>query len=495
MQKHEAGNINEQMSFAIASYPIIVIGAGAGGLVIANGAAKAGKKVMLIEKGNWGGDCTNFGCIPSKSLIAAADAAHAIRSAKDLGIDAQVGQILADASLERVRSIVAEVRSHEDLDTLKQNGVDAVEGTASFIDPHTLLITDATGQSQQVYGKQIVIATGSSAFIPPVKGLKESPYLTNETIFSLKKIPKRLAVLGGGPIGSELAQAMQRLGSSVSLIAKDLPLMKEDPEVQTVMMECFRKEGIDVYTDCLPEEVRYSNGEFTLVIQEKLTGKKVEFHADALLVSVGRRPHISSLDLPKAGIAFSEKGIPIDRFCRTNQPHIWAIGDVTGGPLFTHYAENQARTVLTSLLLPFGLKKRLSSQPVPRVTFTDPEVASIGLSEKEALKLYQADKIAIYTVPYSAVDRAMTANRTEGFVKIITKKWSSKILGSTIVGPHAGEMLMQISLAMHAGIPLRKLASIINPYPTYSLAIRKASDMWLTQTILPSIKKMLLRTK
>lgn len=472
-------------------YPIIVIGAGAAGLVIANGAAKAGKKVMLIEKGNWGGDCTNFGCIPSKSLIASASAAHALRNAKELGVNAEVGPILADASLKRVRSIVTEIRSHEDLEALKKNGVDAVEAAASFIDPHTLLITDASGKSQQVHGKQIVIATGSSPFIPPVKGLSQAPFLTNETLFSLKEIPKRLAIMGAGPIGSELAQAMQRLGCSVSLIAKDLPLMKEDPEVQEVIMQCFKNEGMTIYTDSHTEEVRYSNGEFTLVIQEKASGKTAKIHADALLVSVGRRPNISNLDLSKAGIAFSEKGIPVDRFGRTNHPHIWAIGDATGGPLFTHNAENQARTVLASLLLPFGLKKKLSSQPIPRVTFTDPEVASIGLSEKEALKLYPASKIAIYTVPYSQVDRAITANRTEGFIKIITKKWSSAILGAAIVGPHAGEMLMQISIAMHAKLPLRKLASIIHPYPTYSLAIRKASDLWLTQTILPSLKKRL----
>jgi pyruvate/2-oxoglutarate dehydrogenase complex dihydrolipoamide dehydrogenase (E3) component len=237
---------------------------------------------------------------------------------------------------------------------------------------------------------------------------------------------------------------------------------------------------MSLYLGIRPKEVQYQNNLFRIVVEN---GKNIE--TQALLVSVGRRPNVASLNLKAAGVDYSDKGIPVDDFGRTNQGHIWAVGDVTGTPFFTHWAENQARSVLTSLLLPF--KKKLDrKQAIPRVTYTDPEVASVGLTEEEAAKKHH---IATYVVPFSSVDRAITAGRTEGFVKIVTKKWSSQILGCTIVGPRAGEMLGEITLAMLAKIPLRKLARLIHPYPTYNQAIRKAADLWLTQTLLSAFRR------
>jgi pyruvate/2-oxoglutarate dehydrogenase complex dihydrolipoamide dehydrogenase (E3) component len=453
------------------SYPLVVIGAGAAGLVIAIGYAKAGKRVLLIEKGNYGGDCTNFGCIPSKSLIASSHAAHILKKAAAFGLNSPTSACNADESLIRAQKIVAEVRSHEDPVALAKIGVETITGTASFKDPHTIEVN-----AKEIVAKQIVIATGSSASIPNVKGLNQTPYLTNETIFNLKEIPKSLAILGGGPIGCELAQAFQRLGSTVSLIHTHEQLLnKEDMAAQTLIAKQFESEGISLYLGYRIQEVHYQNGRFQIVLDQ---GQKVE--TEALLVSIGRHPNVDSLNLEAAGVHYSEKGIPVDAYGRTNQKHIWAVGDVTGSPFFTHWAENQARSVLTSLLLPF--KKKLDrKQAIPRVTFTDPEVASIGLEEKEAAQMYG---IATYHIPFSSVDRALTAGRTEGFIKIITKKWSSQILGCTIVAPRAGEMLGEVSLAMMAKIPLRKLARLIHPYPTYNQAIRKAADLWLTQTIL-----------
>lgn len=458
------------------TYPIIVIGAGAGGLVIAIGAAKAGKKVLLIEKGNWGGDCTNFGCIPSKSLIASAHAAHAFKEGRTLGIESVSLQLKARESLTRTRHIVEEVRSHEDPEALAKLGVETITGTAAFKDSHTLEVNHET-----VFGQQIVIATGSSPFLPPIKGLSQTPYLTNETIFELKEIPETLAVMGGGPIGCELAQAFQRLGSKVALIHSHAQLLnKEEPIAQERIAEQFQKEGMNLYLGIRPQEILYQNHRFQILIDSQ---KKIE--SEALLVSVGRRPNIASLNLQAAGVEYADQGILIDSFGRTNQEHIWAVGDVTGPPFFTHWAENQARAVLTSLLLPF--KKKLDlKQAIPRVTFTDPEIASVGLSEEEAAKKY---RIATYIVPFSSVDRAITAGRTEGFIKIVTKKWSSRILGCTIACPRAGEMLGELTLAMLAKIPLRKLARLIHPYPTYNQAIRKAADLWLTQTLLSAFRR------
>jgi pyruvate/2-oxoglutarate dehydrogenase complex dihydrolipoamide dehydrogenase (E3) component len=460
------------------SYPIVVIGAGAGGLVIAIGATKAGKKVLLIEKGNYGGDCTNFGCIPSKSLIASSHSAAAIKEGKELGIEVSPQIIQANQSLSRAREIVAEIRSHEDPKALNKLGLETLTGLAQFDGPHILRVND-----HRIKAEQIVIATGSAPFIPSIKGLDETPFLTNETIFNLKKIPKRLVVIGGGPIGCELAQAFLRLGSEVSLIHSHPALLnKEEFSAQEVITAQFKSEGMSLHLDMRVKEVTYHDGQFQIFLKN---GQKIE--SDGLLVSVGRRPNVSSLNLEAAGVNYTDKGISVDAYGRTNQSHIWAVGDVIGAPFFTHWAENQARSVLTSLILPFFLKKKIDKhQFIPRVTYTDPEVASIGLLEKEASQSYN---IATYRVPFSQVDRAITTGQTNGFVTIVTKKWSSKILGCTIVGPRAGEMLGEISLAMYAGIPLRKLSALIHPYPTYNGAIRKAADLWLTQTILPIFKR------
>ncbi len=459
-------------------YPIVVIGAGAGGLVIAIGGTKAGKKVLLIEKGPYGGDCTNFGCIPSKSLIASAHSAFAMKNGKELGIDSLPLITQANEALSRVRAIVAEIRSHEDSEALNKLGVETLTGHAKFEGPHILRVNE-----EVIYAKQIVIATGSSAFIPKIKGLDKTPFLTNETIFELKEIPKSLTVIGGGPIGCELAQAFLRLGSKISLIHSHPELLnKEEPSAQNVITNQFRLEGMSLYLGTGVKEVSHNQDQFQILLEN---GQKIESHA--LLVCVGRKPNVSSLNLEAAGVNYSDKGIPVDAYGRTNLSHIWAVGDVIGSPFFTHWAENQARSVLTSLLLPFPFKKKIDkNQSIPRVTFTDPEIASIGLTEKEASQCYN---IATYTVPFSQVDRAITTGRTEGFVKIVTKKWSSKILGCTMVGERAGEMLGEINLAMFAGIPLRKLSRLIHPYPTYNLAIRKAADLWLTQTILSIFKR------
>jgi pyruvate/2-oxoglutarate dehydrogenase complex dihydrolipoamide dehydrogenase (E3) component len=476
-------------------YPIIVVGAGAGGLVVAIGAAKAGKKVLLIEKGNYGGDCTNFGCIPSKSLIAAAHAAHYMNSGRNFGIKGSISGFETQGALDRTRHIVEEVRKHENPEALAAFGVDTLTGTASFKDPHTLQVRLENGELKTATGKNLVIATGSYPYIPKIEGIESCTYLTNETIFNLKQVPRRLGVIGGGPIGSELAQAFHRLGAHVTIIQHGSHLLKkEEVEAQKVIEEMFIREGIVIKTNCETLKARSYGDAIQIAIRNKKTKSEETIEIDHLLISTGRRPNIETLNLDAIRIKTHKRGIMVDAYGRTTQKHIWAVGDATGRALFTHIAENEARTVLKNLLLPWPLRfKQDRWQAIPRVTYTDPEIASVGLSEKEALSRYGSNKIAVYHVPFSELDRAITTARTEGFVKIITKKWSSKILGATIASPRAGEMLNQITLAMKADIPLRKLASLIHPYPSYSLAIRKAADQWLTKTIIPSLFKFIGR--
>lgn len=451
-------------------YEITVIGAGAAGLVVAIGTAKAGKKTLLIERRAYGGDCTNYGCIPSKSLIASAKAVHTVKFASDLGIQIDTSSIETKKAFERVRTIISEIRSHEEPPVLKDLGVHTLNGTAAFKDPHTLLV-----DGKEVKSKQIVIATGSYPYTPPIAGLEHIPYFTNETIFNLKEAPKSIIFLGTGPISCELAQAFSRLGSDVTLIGREL-LPREEKESRQVVKDAFEKEGIKLVLGYHPEKISYD---------KKIMVESVQ--ADALFIGAGRRPHLKELQLDHAEINWSEKGVDVDQYGRTSQKHIWAVGDAIGPPFFTHFAENQARTVLKNLLLPFNLKK--SNQALPRVTYTDPEIASIGLLSHQAIEKYGKKRTVIYTIPLATVDRNITSGRTEGFVKVVTKKWSSRILGATIVSPRAGEMLMEISTAMFTNTPLRKLSNLIHPYPIESLAVRKAADLWLTQTLLGAFRK------
>lgn len=470
-------------------YDVIVIGAGAGGLVVAIGCAKAGKKTLMIEHGNYRGDCTNFGCVPSKPLITSADAAHHIKRSSDVGIELKDVKEQADPALERVREIVSFIRSHEDAEALKKHGIDTITAKASFKDSHTLITKDSDGKEQEVHGKKIIIATGSHPFLPPIDGLNETPYLTNETVFDLKSVPNRLFILGGGPIGCELAQVFQRIGSQVTLIHKHSQLLAREPEeAYTILMKAMKSDGVAFEMNAETKKVDFSNQEFTLLIEQE--GKDKEIKGDQFLISVGRRPNLEGLELDAAKVKYTDSGIWIDNYARTSSSNIFAVGDIVGPPYFTHRAENHGRAVLTSLLLPGPFMKRLDKrQPIPRVTFTDPEIASIGLLEKDAIEQFGDYGVATYKIPFSEVDRAVCQGRTEGMIIIVTKKWSSQILGATIIGPRAGEMLLELSVAIHAKFPLKKLAQIIHPYPTYNQGIRKAADLWLTKTILPSILK------
>jgi pyruvate/2-oxoglutarate dehydrogenase complex dihydrolipoamide dehydrogenase (E3) component len=475
-------------------FDIIVIGAGAAGLVVAAGASSAGKKVLLIEKENWGGDCTNFGCVPSKSLIASAAASHIASTSKTLGLETCTFA-KTEHALERVRKIVSSIREHEEPEALQKKGITTMTGSASFIDANTIRVQTQNEQQVDVTGKFIVIAAGSHPRIPEIPGLAATPFLTNETIFSLEKIPQSLVVLGGGPIGCELGQAFQRLGSEVTLIHSHSHLLeREEEDAQELLKDKFSSEGIKLFLDAKVQSVEYSQGQFTLTCTSN--GKTDRISSTQLLVSIGRVPNTKNLNLENAKIVYSAKGIQVDRYGRTSVPNVFAIGDVTGPPFFTHRAEHEARAVLTTLLTTFfttslfslSFKMKINSQAMPRVTYTSPEIASVGLSAKEAEAEFGKDKIAIYTFPLEKVDRAITTSQTTGFFKVVTKKWSSRILGATIVAPNGGDMLPILSLAMYKKIPLRKLTNLIFPYPTYALGIRQTADLWLKEVVIKTVK-------
>lgn len=473
-------------------YYAIVIGAGVAGIEVAKGLAQAGKDVLLVEKGPFGGQCANFGCIPSKALIASANAAHELWRSGFYGIDMHISNFQATRVLDRVRQVVAQACAKNSSSELNALGIDTYSSVCSFVDPHTVQVNGAGGQPEKVFAKNIIIATGSRPVIPPIKGIDEVPYHTNETIFSLQEIPTSLAIIGGGQIGCEFAQAFRRLGSSVTIIEQqDYLVSSVEPEVTRAIQSVLVKEGVEIYLGNKVERVRVDCERLLLRVRRKSDDKEYDLFVHKLLVAGTRKPLIDKLNLDAARVQYTEAGINHDAYGRTSQPHIWVVGDASGKQFYAHAAINQARTVLSNILLPWPFCKKIDAkQPVPRVIFTDPEVACIGLTESEAIELYGNKSIAVYTVPLAESDRAMCEGRGDGFVKFVTKRFSSKILGASIVAPIAADMLVEIACAMRDGVPLRKLSSLIHPYPTYSQIIHKAAQKWLSDTILPLFGKL-----
>lgn len=465
-------------------FPFVVIGAGAAGLVVAMGLARAKKRVLLIEKGAFGGDCTNLGCIPSKSLIAAAEVIHATHVLGKMDITAKA-YINCEDALKYVHRVVDAVRKKEEPNVLKKEGAQTLSGAARFIDNKTLVVETAEGCQIKVQAKKIIIATGSKPRIPDVVGLNKVPFLTNENIFELKSVPKRLAIVGAGAIGCELAQAFRRLGAEVDLIHPHTRVLdKEEPIAAKLISEIFQKEGIKMHLETDFQEVHYEKGVYTLL----LSRGKVE--ADALLIATGREARVCGLDLAKGGIEVGPRGILTDSYGKTSNRKVFAIGDVASSLMFTHTAEASGRALVFNLLMPWPFKRKVvSTNANPHVTFTSPEIASIGMTQKEAEEKYGKKKIKTYFVPLDKVDRAICQDMTEGFVFIVTKKWSSRMLGATIASSRGGEMLMEIGMAMTFNVPLRKISNLLHPYPIYNLAIRKAADQWLSNILLRKKKK------
>jgi len=467
-------------------YNLVVIGAGTAGLVAAAGAAGLGAKVALVEKRLLGGDCLNLGCVPSKTIISSARISGEVRDASGHGINVLCGSE-ADfpAVMERMRRLRAKISVHDSVARFRELGVDVFLGAGRFISPDTVEVGGST-----LRFRKALVATGARPFVPPLEGLAEAGYLTNESIFNLTEMPRRLGILGGGAIGCELAQAFARLGSEVTIFHnRDRLLDREDPEASRIIKDAFARDGIRiVFGDWALKSVEAKGSEKILHLEKN--GSREAVTVDALLVSVGRSPNVDGLGLDEAGVKFDRRGgIVVDDTLRTTNPDVYAAGDICLKYKFTHTADASARVVIQNAL--FRGRKKVSAFTVPWCTFTDPEVAHVGMYEEEArAKGIQA---ATFTVPFSDVDRAVLEGREDGFVKLHVAMGTDRIIGATVVAPHAGEMISELALAMSAGVGLKALSGVIHPYPTFSDAIKQAADMYNRTRLTPSVKKLLAR--
>ncbi len=455
---------------------LVVIGAGAGGLVSAYIAAVVKAKVTLIEGHKMGGDCLNYGCVPSKALIRSAKAIKQLRQAHTLGIRQAQGEVNFAAVMGRVHDVIQAIEPHDSVERYTSLGVEVLQGHARITSPWTVQVRLADGSEQTLNTRNIVIATGASPFIPPIPGLQEAGFLTSDTIWGLTDMPPRLVVLGGGPIGSELAQSFARLGSAVTQVEMAPRLMvREDPEVSELVAASLRDDGVNVLTGHQAVRVEVVEGEKRLIVKRGEEELPIAF--DQLLCAVGRSPRVTGFGLEELGIALTpRKTIQTNAFLQTQYPNIYAVGDVTGPFQFTHTAAHQAWYAAVNAL--FGRFKRFKADysVIPWATFTDPEVARVGLSETEAREQGVSYEVTRYGI--DDLDRAIADGTAHGFVKVLTVPGKDKILGVTIVGEHAGDLLAEYVLAMKHGLGLNKILGTIHTYPTLSEANKYAAGEW-----------------
>ena len=468
-------------------YNLVVVGGGTAGLVSAAGAAGLGAKVALVERRLLGGDCLNVGCVPSKTLLRAAAAAAAARPSGRLGVRAG-GEPVVDfaAVMERVRAVRADIAPHDSAERFARHyGVDVFLGDGRFVARDAVEVGGA-----RLRFARAVIATGARAAVPPIPGLVEAGYLTNETVFNLTRLPARLAVIGGGPIGCELAQAFARLGARVTIVEQaDRLLPRDDPGAATLLRAALERDGVEVRLGAKVERVgsRAAGRELELSSAAGRTALAVE----AILVAVGRVANVDGLGLEAAGVRFGRGGVEVDDGFRTANRRVFAAGDVASRYQFTHAADAAARAVIQNALLPFAGRRRASRLTIPWCTFTDPEVAGVGLTAAEAAE--RGVEVDAFTVPMAEVDRAIADGETDGFVQIRVRRGGDAIVGASIVGRHAGELISEVTLAMTAGVGLGRLASVVHPYPTRAEAIRKAGDAYNRTRLTPRAATLLRR--
>ena len=470
-------------------YNLVVIGAGTAGLVTAAGAAGLGARVALIERHLLGGDCLNVGCVPSKALIRSARAVADVREAARFGVRVTDSPGVDFAAvMERMRRLRAEISPHDSAARFRELGVDVFLGDARFTGADTIEIRPDAGGSQTLRFARACIATGARAAAPPIPGLDEAGYLTNETVFSLTELPRRLAVIGAGPIGCELAQAFARFGSEVFLIeAAHGVLPNEDPDAAEIVRQALLRDGVSLMCCGKMLEVSRSDAGQQLTVDSH--EKHYTMTVDAILVGAGRTPNVEGLNLEAAGVEFDKSGVKVNDHLRTANRRIYAAGDVCLPYKFTHTADATARIVIQNAL--FWGRRRASALTVPWCTYTEPEVAHAGLTPKQA-----ADRgIAVDTfrVDLSEVDRALLDGETAGFLKVHVRRGKDRIVGATLVARHAGEMISEITLAMVARAGLGRLAQTIHPYPTQAEVIRKAADAYNRTRLKPWLKRLFER--
>ena len=452
---------------------ICVIGAGAAGLTVAAAAASFGVSVVLIEQGPMGGDCLNYGCVPSKALLAAAKHAQTVREGARFGVSAGEPQINFTMVREHIRGVIAGIEPNDSIERFTGLGVKVIEAEARFKDKRSLV-----AGAFEVRARRFVIATGSRPFVPPIAGLAEVSYVTNETVFDLPRRPTHLVVIGGGPIGIEMAQAFSRLGSKVTIVEADRALAKDNPEMAALLIESLRGEGIEIREHAKIERVaKRGRGGVRVILAQPPVTDGDDFPAQAaaiegshLLVATGRAVHVDGLGLDKARVAHDKRGIKVNARLRTRNRRIYAIGDVTGGFQFTHWGSYQAGLVLRSILFRFG--GRMDTSLIPWVTYTDPELAHVGLTEAEAIERH--GKVTILRWPFSENDRAQAERSTRGLVRIVATR-RGRILGVDILGRGAGELIAPWALAIGNKLPVKAMATAVLPYPTLSEASKRAA--------------------
>jgi len=459
---------------------LVVIGAGSGGLSVAAGAAQLGLKVALFEKGEMGGDCLNYGCVPSKALIAAANKAHQARSA-GLGVAAADPVVDFAAVMAHVRQTIATIAPVDSQERFEGLGVRVIREAARFVDDRTVV-----GGDLRVRARKIVIATGSRAAIPPIPGLEATPHLTNETIFELAARPRRLIVLGGGPIGVELGQAFRRLGSEVVIVEAAEILGREDPAAAQVVLDQLRSDGVELRSGARAIRVE-TGGDGPVLIVEGADGEdRVE--GSHLLIAVGRQPSTGGLDLETAGVAFDKQGVRTDKSLRSSNRRVYAVGDVAGRGQFTHLAGAHASLFVRRAI--FAMPVDADALAVPRVTYCDPELAAIGLSEAEARKTH-GDDVRVETFPFDENDRALAEGDVRGFGKLVTTK-KGKVLGVTLVGRHAGDHIHVWALALSSKLKLSALTGMIAPYPTRGEIGKRLAGKWYTPALFSDRTRMVV---
>lgn len=467
--------------FETVKMDICVIGAGSGGLSVAAGAAQMGADVVLVEKGAMGGDCLNTGCVPSKALLAVAEKAQQVRDAGRFGVDASLDGVDWQQVHARVHEVISSIEPNDSQERFEGLGVRVVRAAARFEDARSVV-----AGNMRIQAKYFVLATGSSPFVPPIEGLESVPYFTNENIFDNHDPVDHLVVIGGGPIGMELAQAHRRLGSKVTVLEAARLLVKDDPELAGVVIERMQQEGITFYES--GRNIRLEKSDSGVVVRCENDQGAVCVKGSHLLIATGRRANVEGLGLEQAGVNYSPRGVEVDDRLRTSNRRIYAVGDVAGPYQFTHMASYQAGIVIRNVL--FKLPARVDYSAVPWVTYTDPELAHVGMSEAEAKE--RGLDIRILKWGFDENDRAQAEGRTEGRIKVVTTV-GGKVLGATIVGLHAGELIQPWALAVGQKMKIGVMASAIAPYPTLAEINKRVAGSFYTPKLFSEKMRKVVR--
>jgi len=444
---------------------ILVIGAVSGGLSIAAGASQMGAKVVLLEGHKMGGDCLNYGCVPSKALLASAKQAQAMRTGKKYGVSPARPEVSYGAAKDHVHEVIETIAPVDSQERFEGFGVHVIREFGKFISP-----TEVQAGDNVITARRIVIATGSRPFVPPIPGVDSVPYETNETIFDLRDQPEHLIIIGGGPIGMEMAQAHVRLGSKVTVLEEAKALGKDDPELAAIALERLRAEGIDIIEGALAEKIEGSAGKITIHTKDGQT-----FQGSHLLMAVGRTPNVDKLDLEKAGIDYDRSGLKVDASLRTTNKRVYGVGDVASKLQFTHVAGYQAGVLVRQIVLGMPAKNR--EDHIPWVTYTDPEIAQVGLTEAQAREQY-GEKLFVARYAFHENDRLIAEGKTTGLIKVMVVK--GKPIGASIVGAQAGELIGMWAMAIANGLKMSAIANTVLPYPTVSEVNKRAASAYFT---------------